>query len=445
MALPSYDAVRPSSESGSKNGRLATVAAGIVFAMVGAVALLSSTSGTERSVELMAKHEGLAMQDPNSALNKLALEFLRDGAKMPEKDMMKKLEQWHDSPSTLLANNAHGARVQMLSESSGDGLFTSALAEDSLLCKKKDIIIEKFDQLLKKLGGEELAANITMGKVSDEFKHAMTTWLDAESKYRLTIEKEKEAKEGSTFARNSYEKWDTAFKGAKRSLKKILAAHKKERKNLLDERELIKEIMRMIGVLHDVKATAKSKAAGGVDSVKDSKTGVSDPYATKMAVSKAQLMEKVGELKKMNAQLSIPGTAQKLDQISSLAVYSETKEVAKILMQLLKDIEDRMNIIDEVDKKAQKEVEVARKKLVYWEKQLVTLSDAADRAKEQRSSAGLNREKYAGDKIVARKNMKDEKSAYAIIVPPYQREIYVIAMIKKKIIDHCKKLSEGSS
>jgi len=42
-----------------------------------------------------------------------------------------------------------------------------------MLCKKKDIIIQKLDQLLKKLGGEELSANITMGKVSKEWKEAM--------------------------------------------------------------------------------------------------------------------------------------------------------------------------------------------------------------------------------------------------------------------------------
>jgi hypothetical protein len=31
---------------------------------------------------------------------------------------------------------------------------TSSLVDDSTLCAKKDIIISKFDQLLKKLGGE---------------------------------------------------------------------------------------------------------------------------------------------------------------------------------------------------------------------------------------------------------------------------------------------------
>ncbi len=43
----------------------------------------------------------------------------------------------------------------------------------SLLCQKKDIIIQKFDELLKKLGGEELSANITMGRVTKEWKEAM--------------------------------------------------------------------------------------------------------------------------------------------------------------------------------------------------------------------------------------------------------------------------------
>jgi len=45
---------------------------------------------------------------------------------------------------------------------------------ESALCEKKDLIISKFDELLKKLNGEELSANITMDRVSAEFKEAMT-------------------------------------------------------------------------------------------------------------------------------------------------------------------------------------------------------------------------------------------------------------------------------
>ena len=50
---------------------------------------------------------------------------------------------------------------------------------ESALCQKKDIIISKFDELLKKLNGEELSANITMDRVSKEFKEAMTVCVRA--------------------------------------------------------------------------------------------------------------------------------------------------------------------------------------------------------------------------------------------------------------------------
>jgi len=61
-------------------------------------------------------------------------------------------------------------------------------AGESRLCAKKDIIIEKFDQLLRKLGGEELSLNISLGKMGAEWHAAMEGWLDSESTYRLRIE-----------------------------------------------------------------------------------------------------------------------------------------------------------------------------------------------------------------------------------------------------------------
>ena len=59
---------------------------------------------------------------------------------------------------------------------------------DSHLCEKKDVILSKFDQLLRKLGGEELSLNISLGKMGEEWHAAMEGWLDAESTYRLRIE-----------------------------------------------------------------------------------------------------------------------------------------------------------------------------------------------------------------------------------------------------------------
>merc|ERR1712216_663019 len=279
---------------------------------------------------------------------------------------------------------------------------------------------------------------ITMGKVTKEWKEAMSSWLDSESTYRLTVEKAKEATEGATFARNEYEKWHDANKQAKKDLDLTLARHAAEREDLAGERQLIKLIMRLIGVLHDVKATEKSFAAGGRDSVKDSETGVSDPYASAKAKDVAQLKSKFAQLQALAAKTKLPGASQKLAMIDQhLAVYSETEEVARILKEMLDDIESRLKIIDTVDEQAKKLVEDTEAKMVEWEKQLVSLSNAADKAKEKQSTAQLERDKLNGNKKVAGQEYDDEKAAYTLMIPPYEREIYVITMIKIKINEHC--------
>jgi hypothetical protein len=116
-----------------------------------------------------------------------------------------------------------------------------------MLCEKRQKIIELFDQLLKKLGGMELSMNITMGNVLKEWEEAMKSWLEIESNYRMTVEKVKDAREGSKFAEMEYEKWKTAHKQAKKELEAMKARYDDERKDLMDEREVIKQIMRYIG------------------------------------------------------------------------------------------------------------------------------------------------------------------------------------------------------
>eukprot|EP00960_Hanusia_phi_P076954 768632-Hanusia_phi.AAC.5 len=75
------------------------------------------------------------------------------------------------------------------------------------------------------------------------------------------------------------------------------------------------------------------------------------------------------------------------------------------------------------------------------------------------SAAQLEREKLAGDKKISESTYNDEKAAYNLEVkhferslsltctqiPPYQREIYVITMIKIKIIEHCQNVDNGAA
>ncbi len=76
---------------------------------------------------------------------------------------------------------------------------------------------------------------------------ALGAWLDSESQYRLTVEKTKEADEGSRYAQQQYEKYHTAYTAARTVSDGIARSNAVELADLLDERDLIKEIMRMIG------------------------------------------------------------------------------------------------------------------------------------------------------------------------------------------------------
>jgi len=167
-------------------------------------------------------------------------------------------------------------------------------------------------------------------------------------------------------------------------------------------------------------------------------TGVSDPYATKLAKAKAELKQKMIQLKSVALKTKLPGASQKLAMIDQhLAVYSETEEVAKILKDMLADIEVRLKVIDTVDEQAKKLVTDTEAKMVEWERKLVVLANQADKAAEKMAAAKLEREKLNGDKKVAHAAYDEESAAYKVIIPPFEREIYVITMIKIKILEHC--------
>ena len=58
-------------------------------------------------------------------------------------------------------------------------------------------------------------------------------------------------------------------------------------------------------------------------------------------------------------------------------------------------------------------------------------------------STCLQRQRLAGDKDVAKQDYDTESAAYKLVITPYEREIYVITMIKIKINTHCDKLARG--
>jgi len=57
----------------------------------------------------------------------------------------------------------------------------------------------------------------------------------------------------------------------------------------------------------------------------------------------------------------------------------------------------------------------------------------------------LDREKAAGNYEVTVQTKDTQEGAYKITITPWEREIYVITMIKIKINEHCDKLARGEA
>lgn len=120
-----------------------------------------------------------------------------------------------------------------------------------------------------------------------------------------------------------------------------------------------------------------------------------------------------------------------------LAVYEESVEVVKILKELLDDIDTRRQVIPAQEAEASKLVEDAFDKLVEWETKLVALSTAKDKAAAQAAAGADEREKLNGVQLIAQQHKEEVADSAKVELPPFDKEIYVITMIKKKINDFC--------
>lgn len=473
-------------EVGEAQGRFASsraqrtgAAAFTILALAGCVAVGFSPKTAQSSSSLaIAKASTQAvgrshyhvnvMHKADRDLDLLAVHMLQNGATMPETKMAKLLQDWRNSPNSIMGTLRETAQATLLAKS-GHAMPSNPITMlapvqdaqlikmldvqmlpggDASLCGKRQLIIDKFDALLKKLGGEELSIKIQLGEVTEEWKDAMEGWLNAESQFRLRTEQSKEAEDGAKFAEEEYEKWRTAHKAARNDYKAAEVAHAEEMDGLKNEDAMIRKIMRYIGVLHDVKASEKSIAAGGRDSVKD-ESGTSNPYesdappAAAMAQTTAELEDKINQLSALMSKSDIAGAPAKVAllaqkaSLGKLAVYDESVAVVKILKELLDDIVTRREVITRQEDGAKKLVEDAMNKMVEWETKLVALGNARDKAHAKAAAGADEKEKLNGEKVIAESRKDEIGEAAKVEIPPFDREIFVITMIKKKVNEFC--------
>ena len=171
MAVPqdfeAYGAApaQTASRTVSRNVRMLLVAFAVVLTMVTTISAFVGEESSSVAIEDMAV-------TPQDKLNQLVTDFAKHGATLSVAEMESKLEMWRNDPNTIL-DLPEEARTQvprltktceeittdiqwqmLVNVDQAVTFQTTTLADDSTLCAKKDIIISKFDQLLKKLGGE---------------------------------------------------------------------------------------------------------------------------------------------------------------------------------------------------------------------------------------------------------------------------------------------------
>ena len=83
---------------------------------------------------------------------------------------------------------------------------------------------------------------------------------------------------------------------------------------------------------------------------------------------------------------------------------------------------------------AAKLVQDAEDKLVEWETKLVALSNAKDKAAAAAAAGSMEKEKLNGSQLVAEQHKNEVADAAKVEIPPYDKEIYVIQMIRKKVL-----------
>ena len=142
---------------------------------------------------------------------------------------------------------------------------------------------------------------------------------------------------------------------------------------------------------------------------------------------KQQIKAKLSKLQewaqKSNNAVKIKGI-HSLEQ--KLASFTETSAVRQLLQDMLKELETREEVVKKVEDEAKEEMSSHFDKLIEYEKEVVDLSNSADKAKEKSAETDMHREKLNGLKKNAAESYHDEHEQYETVAPPAERAIYIL-------------------
>ena len=234
----------------------------------------------------------------------------------------------------------------------------------SKLCPKADVVISKLDTLYNKLqnGAVEETDDTAAAKKKMDDDHQ--AYLDCESAADLAKKEKDEAKKGADYATNEYNNYKDTVDQSEKNIITLRRDTADKLEALRAENEMIKKILRMLGMLEEVGPSAKGIAAGG---------RVVEP-AQAQAVNK-----QIANLKQVASKMG-GVQMQQAARLSNLMAYQETDEVKAILLKMLDDIETQVGTTNAMLQEAEDDLTEQRNTLGGYQQTMVDLNTKHDQA-----------------------------------------------------------------
>lgn len=359
----------------------------------------------DSSVEMVAKS--------NKAQSAFAVQILKAAIGGDNKKIHNVVSSWRDHQiSSLHSSYGNG---QMLRET--EALNTILVSGNSSLCTSKAKIIAKLNEISNQISDQLANLNATDAAKLQAKISAHQAYLDTEASFRLMEQKEQQAKEGSEYASDKYEKWAQAVGNAQDRYNTILAEYNAELPTANEQKALLQSIVTMLSA---VKGSSAASADSGVV--------LGEIHA------KINLLKQIAKDSKDGVQIA--GLSKKLS-LAQLNKLADSVEVVGLIQNMIDDIDSKLKALSDSVASASSDLEAHKVKLAQYQQDVVDMSNAADQAHHEAIAAKLQRQQLLGNDVSASEEYASEHANYELSYGPAAEQLAILDAVVAKVQSIC--------
>jgi hypothetical protein len=327
----------------------------------------------------------------------------------------------------LALRRAAGVQAQSVSFGNLLSLAEAAdggdLSEQSALCKKRDVIVDLFDQLIAKLLAEMAREGNATLAAEEAAKEAKNTYLNGLVHIEQRRAIQKDQKELAKHGMLEYQEFKEAFADANATLYRAEPELRARAAALQEDYELILELLAMVRTLHNTKSGATMPSAARARS--------------KALASIAQRARVQAGHDTMAKQLLVATTA--------LEQHKESSAVEQVLLELLRSTEDQWRSLNVTDATLHETARRAQEEKEKWEYRFVERSNEADEPSDDDAERLIHEGALRANETAAREAAEREAAARADAGKDFSREIAILRKLKATVLEHCAAVAGGGA